>query len=190
MTALARAEPKPHRFTYDEVIAAVRAGAIGGDCRWELMDGELIDMPADGPRHNEWTGVLGRWLYSRIGPEHTILPNATLVLSERDAPSPDWQIYPSGMRNADVRGPDVLLLIEQGDSSLSRDLRVKAGLYARHGVREYWVIDLEMRRLHVHRGPTPDGYADVSPPYGAEDAVEALLIPGLVLRLSDLPPVS
>ena len=67
-------------------------------------------------------------------------------------------------------------------------MRLKADLYARHGVRDYWVIDLNARRMHVHRAPSPDGYADVSIA-DAATPVEALLIPGLVLRLADLPRV-
>ena len=50
------------------------------------------------------------------------------------------------------------------------------------------MIDLNARRLHVHREPSPDGYRSVRA-FEREAAVDALLIPGLTLRLADLPRV-
>ena len=176
----------PHRFTVDEVRDMVRLGVLDEGARIELIEGELVDMPADGPRHNDWSVIIGRWLFTNLGPEYAILPGSTLVLSDFNAPKPDFSIYPA-RRNAGVRGPDLLLAIEQADSSLARDLGWKADLYARHGLREYWVIDLEAERVHVHRAPSPEGYLHKPDPFGPEDAVEASLIPGLTLRLADLP---
>ena len=56
---------------------------------------------------------------------------------------------------------DVLLLIEVADSSLKFDRDVKAGLYARHGLLEVWLQDVEHSALLVHRTPSPEGYRDV-----------------------------
>jgi len=46
-----------------------------------------------------------------------------------------------------------LLLIEVSDTTLRYDLNVKARLYATHGVREYWVVDLVAKRVWRHRKP-------------------------------------
>ena len=51
--------------------------------------------------------------------------------------------------------------IEVSVSSLNHDLEVKAPLYARAYVGEYWVVDLERRRLICHQGPRPDGWRTV-----------------------------
>lgn len=52
---------------------------------------------------------------------------------------------------------DVLRMVEAGDDSLSRDLGLKAAIYADHGVRDYWVVDVEARRVIIHRDPTDEG---------------------------------
>ena len=93
---------------------------------------------------------------------------------------------PATLAPGDVRAPDVRLAIEVSDTSLTRDLRKKAELYARFGIADYWVVDVKAERLHVHRDPGPAGSADIRVLERGE-AVEALLIPGLVLRLADLP---
>ncbi len=86
---------------------------------------------------------------------------------------------------AELRGGQTLLVIEQADSSRRRDLGWEAALYARHGVRDYWVIDLEQREIHVHRDPADSGYG-FRKRFAAHEGIDALLIPNLVLRLDQL----
>ena len=188
MNALLRqAEAIPHRFTVEQMWALQDSGALG-DARVELIDGELIDMPADGPRNIDWAGVLGRWLFTAVDDRHLIVPGMTLRLSDEDGPKPDWYVFPAKLAAADVRGPDVLLAIEQSDTTLAKDLGVKAALYARFGLPDYWAIDLERAVVHVHREPGPEGYGSVEV-FDRHASVAALLIPGLALRIAGLPRV-
>lgn len=177
-----------HRFTVDDVRAMIDIGVVDADARVELIDGGLIDMPADGPRHNDWSIALGRWLLRQLGEDYAVLPGSTVVLSDENAPRPDWCVFPASVATVDLRGPDVLLVIEQSDASLARDLGWKADLYARFGVRDYWVIDLETRVVHVHREPSLDGYKSLRR-HARDEPVEALLIPGLTLRTGALTRV-
>ena len=84
----------------------------------------------------------------------------------------------------DLRGPDLLLVIEVSDSSLAYDLRVKAPLYARHGVPDYWVVDAVRETIRVHRAPADGAHTDVEE-YEAHDSVAALLLP-VTIRLDTL----
>jgi Uma2 family endonuclease len=74
------------------------------------------------------------------------------------------------------------LVIEVSVSSLRRDLVRKPSLYAASGVDEYWVIDLDGRRVVIHRDPGSDGYADVAEVHtGAELVPAGLGIGGVTL---------
>jgi Uma2 family endonuclease len=53
------------------------------------------------------------------------------------------------------------LVVEIADSTLHFDLTVKAGLYARAGIVEYWVLDVTGRRLIVYREPESGAYRRV-----------------------------
>lgn len=177
-----------YRFTIAEVRAMAEAGLLREPERLELIEGELITMPADGARHRDWSYALMIWLTQHLGPDHVIIPGSTLELSSYNGPKPDWYVFPAGLETAAVSGPDVLLAIEQADSSLAYDLGLKAGLYARFGVRDYWVVDLAKRIIHVHRDPTPEGYG-WKRRVMANEPIEALLLPGLALTLDALPRV-
>ena len=145
-------------------------------------------MAADGPLHQNWTVQLHWWLVEALGTRYAVRANTTLRLAEQEGPSPDWCLYDRTLDASVVRGTDALLAIEQADTSMRRDLKTKAALYAAHGVRDYWVLDLNRERIHVHRDPGPDGYASVQV-FEADQAVEALLIPGLTLQLTEVPRV-
>jgi Uma2 family endonuclease len=65
---------------------------------------------------------------------------------------------PDDYSTAHPDAADVLLLIEVSDSTLAFDQSTKLDLYARYGVSEYWVVDVEGRRIVVYREPAANGY--------------------------------
>jgi Uma2 family endonuclease len=82
-------------------------------------------------------------------------------LSERSAPQPDVAVLrfrDDYYAESHPTPEEVLLLIEIADSSLLRDQRVKAPLYAEAGIPEFWIVNLTNATVEVHREPTPAGY--------------------------------
>lgn len=71
------------------------------------------------------------------------------------------------------------------DTTLAHDLGPKAWLYARAGVPEYWVIDVNGRRLHVHREPGSAGYTSTRV-VEADGEVSPLARPDAELELKRL----
>ena len=80
---------------------------------------------------------------------------------------------------------DILLLIEVADTTLPLDLGEKATLYAEAGIPEYWVVDIEGRRLLAHRQPAGGGYSDVRS-FAGDDGVAPLSDPKALLKGNDL----
>ena len=63
-------------------------------------------------------------------------------------------VFPRGRSIEALKPDEVFLVVEVAEApSLRTDLGVKAALYARFGVPEYWVIDVNAPRLVVHRYP-------------------------------------
>jgi Uma2 family endonuclease len=174
--------PTRHGFTGQDVLRMQEAGLLLDGGKFELIDGEIIDMPSEGDAHLALKGALNRFLVRNLPDDVAVLPDGTLRLGDADWPEPDFYLHPLSMPPGQVRGPDTLLVIEISDSTLAHDLRRKATLYRQYGVREYWVIDLNAERLYVHRqdGEWP------SAPVLLTQTVEASLIPGLRVRIADL----
>ena len=51
-----------------------------------------------------------------------------------------------------------LLVVEVSDTSLSKDRTEKVQLYARHGIPEYWILNVVDDCLEVHRNPAGEAY--------------------------------
>jgi Uma2 family endonuclease len=144
------AEVRRRRFTASDVQAMLDAGVLRDGEKVELIGGELVEMSPQGPLHWDVTYAISRWFRKNLPDTFGVASQGPLRLGEYDEPEPEFFIFPDGLRVNDVRGPDVLLVIEVAFSSLSLDLGVKAALYAMHGVREYWVVDVEGQRTFVH----------------------------------------
>lgn len=77
------------------------------------------------------------------------------------------------------------LVVEVAGSSLNFDTNEKRLLYARACIREYWVVDVNGRRLLVYRNPQAGDYASQQV-LGLTDAVSPLAVPAAVVRVADL----
>ena len=88
------------------------------------------------------------------------------MIDKNGAKSSACKLYPSADRLlAEISGLErvqIKLPVEVAETSLSRDTTIKRDLYARAGVPEYWVLDLESRRVVVHRAPDEGQYSQIS----------------------------
>jgi Uma2 family endonuclease len=175
--------PDRKRFTVAEVFAMQEAGVFdAGD--FELIQGDLLVVAAKKNAHEQAKNGLAEALIRAAPASARVAIESSLFLTERDAPKPDLMVYPRTLAPEDVRGGDVLLLVEIAEESLAKDLGVKAALYAAHGVQEYWVIEAQSRRTHVHQGPLAEGaWRSIRIVEGAEPIAPAAF-PELRLTLS------
>jgi Uma2 family endonuclease len=85
------------------------------------------------------------------------------------------------------RGDELLVVIEIADTSAAFDLSVKAGLYARAGVPEYWVLDLNRRAMLVHRQIEQGTYREVKA-MGEKESASLACRPGQEILVAKLLP--
>ena len=138
------------RFTIEEYYRLVEAGILEEDARVELLDGQIIPMAPIGPEHHWILDNLTVTFSDQRTNRFMVGPGRSLPIRPHDVPEPDLVLYRPGVsRRRQLTVADVLLVIEIGDSSLTRDLGYKADLYRRAGVPEYWVVDVPHRCLRV-----------------------------------------
>jgi Uma2 family endonuclease len=68
-------------------------------------------------------------------------------------------------------------------TSVPYDRGLKAGLYARHHFREFWVVDAARRATFVHREPEGEGWRSIVE-RGPDEALAIAALPGFSMRLA------
>src|SRR5262249_996888 len=120
-----------------------------------------------------------------IGPEMTIQFADSTLLEPDLAVFKERAVIKSDANFSQILPGEVLLAIEVAASSLAYDKGVKARLYARHRVREFWVIDANERTSGVHRGARGEGWATIverSP----QETLTTPALPNFSIRLCDI----
>jgi Uma2 family endonuclease len=156
-----------HRLTVEEYYRMGEVGILPADARVELVDGEIIDLPPIGSRHAGTIDQLTHLLTKTVGDEAIVRVQSPIRLDEYSEPEPDVTLLrPSAdfYKSSHPFAGDVLLLIEVAERTLRYDLEVKVPLYARHGIPEVWVVDLEHGRLARYRDPREGEYTEVDQP--------------------------
>src|SRR5262245_24806456 len=121
----------------------------------------------------------------------TIGVAATLRLTDKIMLEPDIAVFPRGLFKKSSAGfarldpGEASLVIEVASSSLAYDRGLKARLYARHRVKELWVIDANSRVTWVHTGPSGDVWSSIAE-RGPTDVLTTSALPGFSLRLCEI----
>jgi Uma2 family endonuclease len=175
-----------HRLTVEDFLLLDREGAFG-DRRTELFDGEVFYMS---PKHRPHARTMGE-LYFRMRQAldgHpsglSVLQDVSVRASNHDVPEPDIVLTDAPDGDGIAPLESVRLIVEVADSTLSTDLGLKAGLYARVGIPEYWVADVKGQVVYQFSVPQADAYAErrVVP---FNEPIEATTIEKLTINLFD-----
>jgi Uma2 family endonuclease len=184
------AQSKPAgTWTYDDLFALPDDGR-----RYEIIEGELYEMPSPSSIHALTIMNLILALapiISRLGgqlltaPLDVFFPGANPVQPDIVVmlPNSSARLVPRG-----IEGPPDLLIEVLSPSNRGHDLLTKRALYARAGVREYWIVDPDARTVEIlaldrdafHLAASVPGHeTPVSPlvgplPFAAEELFPAL----------------
>jgi len=152
-----------HRLTVEEFHRMWAVGIFKEDDRVELIEGELIDMAPIGSLHAGTVAFLAKQLERAAGDHALVFVQNPVFLAANSEPQPDISLLKPRedfYRIAHPNPGDVLLIIEVADTSPTCDHDIKVPLYARHGISEVWLIDLEGKRLHIFTSPSETGYLE------------------------------
>jgi Uma2 family endonuclease len=155
------------RWTVKDYFRMAEAGVLD-DRRVELIDGELIEVPAQANPHRASITKISRLLNKAFGPSYWVVIQGTLLLPPYGAPDPDFHVFDVPVGTPDSRLPRPLVVIEVSDTTYLKDSTLKLQMYARAGIEDYWIVNIPEERVEVYREPeNPTGlrtgwrYADV-----------------------------
>jgi Uma2 family endonuclease len=175
-----------HRWSVEEYHRMAKHGLLDETDRVELIEGEMIDMAPIGSKHAFIVNRMSQAFSSSVGGQCLVSTQNPVRLGDRSEPQPDIALLRSGnYMEALPTSADVLLVVEVSDTTVAYDRDVKLGLYARYGIPEVWLLDVNARELTVYREPAEGQYRLIRKPTAAE-AVSPVLVPGVALRLAEV----
>ena len=160
--------PQPIKLTVDDFAALHDAGAFANHRHAELIDGVIVCMSPQTSLHTLVANRLARRLgaaLDALGSPLEALVAPTVEIPPHNAPEPDIALLTitSGQRYFPLES--MSLAIEVSRTTLRYDLTTKRDLYARAGVPEYWVVDVDGARVHRFRSPQGGAYYGVPPTF-------------------------
>jgi Uma2 family endonuclease len=151
---------QPARLSARDFWLLADGGAFVGCVKAELIEGEVLVVNAVHSRHARCqaalTVELGIALRAVASPL-VLLSTPSADLGSDSVPEPDIALATAADGRAVALG-DLVLAVEVSDSTLDFDLGRKLRLYARTGVPEYWVADVEGPVIHQHWAPVDESY--------------------------------
>ena len=181
-------ELQRRRFTVDDYYAMADAGILHEDDRVELIEGEIIEMAAIGSRHAACVDRLNRLLSRQVGDQAVVRVQNPVRLSDLSEPQPDLALLRPREDFYAARHPlppDTLLIVEVAHSTLGYDRGVKVPLYARTGIPELWIVNVDEDVVEVYADPA-DGRFRVRTEAKRKTEVRPRLLPSVAVRVDDI----
>lgn len=152
---------KVRLWTVDDYHRMVEAGILTENDRVELLEGQITEMNPQLPPHAATTQRAFRYLDRLLETVAYVRMQLPVTLKPKSEPEPDIAIVQIDANEYGDRHPapdDIFLIIEIADSTLLGDRQQKAPVYAKAGIADYWILDVNTRQVYVFREPTQAGY--------------------------------
>ena len=147
-----RIPPGPIKLTYEDYVDLPDDGR-----RYEILDGDLEVSPAPAPKHQAVSGDLFSILHGHVqerGLGSVYYAPIDVLLADTSIVQPDLVFIDAArasiVSRRGIEGPPDLAIEILSSWSVRRDRIAKAALYARYGIRHYWVMDPDARTLEIY----------------------------------------
>jgi Uma2 family endonuclease len=166
----------------------IGAGILGEDDHVELIEGVIVEMTPQGPKHAVLIQRLCDPVFARVPPDMVVRCQLPLTIGRDSEPEPDVSVVRRADAASKTSHPTTAALVfEVAGESLPKDRLTKAALYAQAGIPEYVIVNAEQDCLEVHRDPDPASrrYRTLVTLSG-DQPFESAAVPGFGFRVAAL----
>lgn len=159
---------------------------------YQLIEGELVMTPAPTPYHQIISGNLFVKINKVVREKNAgavIYSPVDVYLDEENAYQPDI-VFISRERQGIIKedgiygAPDLVIEI-LSPTTAYYDIRKKFRVYERYGVKEYWIVDPEMKGIEIYT-LSQKGEFDLSSKYYETGTVRSKILAGIELDLKEV----
>ncbi|MDT4896740.1 MAG: hypothetical protein QOH25_1817 [Acidobacteriota bacterium] len=183
-------QPSLRLLTTSEYERMIAAGIFNEDDRVELLEGVIVEMSPKGMRHATSTDRAARHFLRLLG-ERVIVRNQNPIrLNDYSEPEPDLVIAALEEFEYSNRHPqaeDIHLVLEVADTTLAYDRHRKGLSYAKAGIVQYLILNVNEMEIEDYREPDVDGYRHKQT-YNGGQSFDLVAFPEIMIKVSDLLP--
>jgi len=153
----------PIKLRVEDFLLLDESGAFDGYAKTELIEGELFFMNAQHVAHARIKSRLHLRLaeaLNQLSGGLEAIVEVSIAMPPINVPLPDIVVTDQAEGEGLMTLESTRLIVEVADTTLKTDLKRKAAIYARHGVPEYWVVDVRGREIHQLWSPRDEAYSE------------------------------
>ena len=178
-----------HKLSVKDYEKMIDIGIFDGDDRVELLDGVIVEISPKKTGHANINDEIAEFLITAFAGRAVVRNQNPIVLDDFSEPEPDVVMaQPPRSRYADAHptGKDVLLVVEVSDTTVVKD-RGKAFNYARAGIAQYLLFNVNTNEIEDYREPATDGYR-FKQTHDRNAVFNLVAFPEVVIKVADLFP--
>jgi Uma2 family endonuclease len=139
------------RIEYEKMVAS---GVLKENDKLELVEGELFEKMTLHPPHASVMMAFQKLLSRQLPDGYEARNQLPIALSGMSEPEPDFAVVIGSSRDYSRQHPTTALwIIEVAESSLAYDRIKKGNMYAKAGISDYWIVNINERVIEVYRDP-------------------------------------
>ncbi|HJU56010.1 MAG TPA: Uma2 family endonuclease [Pyrinomonadaceae bacterium] len=193
--SLNEAQPPEHQpslrlLTSAEYEQMIAAGIFNEDDRVELLEGVIVEMSPKGVKHAASTDRAARYFLRLLGERVIVRNQNPIKLNDHSEPEPDLVLAAPEQYEYAFKHPrpkDIYLVLEMADTTLAYDRQSKGPSYAKAGIVQYLILNLNEMEIEDYREPSADGYRSKQT-YTRGQRFDLVCFPGLTVGVNDLLP--
>jgi Uma2 family endonuclease len=175
-------------LTYDDYLRLPNDGK-----RYEILEGEIFVSPSPVTKHQRISRNLLAILHRHVAQQklgEVFSAPMDVVLSDINVVQPDLLFVSSARQKIitekNIQGAPDLIVEILSETSAEQDRLTKKQIYARHGVREYWLIDPDRETVEVYRLEPKRRLFQHIATYQSDETLQSALFPSLEIKLAEL----
>lgn len=178
-----------HKISVKDYEKMIEIGIFDEDNRVELLDGVIIEMSPKKTKHTIVNYLIGEFFQDNFRRQTIIRLQEPIILDDFSEPEPDAVLAtPPLLKYLETHptAEDVLLVVEISDTTVVRD-RNKALNYARSGIAQYLLFNLNADEVEDYREPAADGYR-FKQTHDRAASFNLVAFPEVEIKVADLLP--
>ncbi len=179
------------KISVEDYEKMIDIGIFDEDDRVELLNGVIIEMSPKKTKHTIVNYLIGEFFFDNFRKQTIVRLQEPIILDDYSEPEPDAVLAHLPLLKYLETHPtaaDVVLVVEVFDTTLAKDRR-KAFNYARAGIVQYLLFNLNTDEIEDYREPAADGYR-FKQTHDRTANFNLVAFPEVQIKVADLlPPV-